>query len=212
MSTPLRDVHRRPPRAPRPSPGLATPLSDVDFVVLDLETTGTAPHCADITEVGAARFRRGERVGMFTTLVKAGRPVPPVVTALTGITDGMLDAAPAIDDVLPPLLDFVTGAVIVGHNVAFDRAFLDAALGRSGCAPLGHTFLDTLALSRALLADDEVPNHQLATLADYLRSEHRPRHRALADALATADVLHALIERAATFGAYDLAGLTGLAA
>jgi len=199
------------PHPPASRPDDTIPLSDVEFVVLDLETTGTAPHRAGITEVGAARYRRGERVGTFVTLVKPEFPVPPVVTAITGITDAMLDGAPPIDAVLPSLLEFAAGAVIVGHNVAFDRGFLDAALARAGRDPLPHAFLDTLALARALLVD-EVPNHRLTTLAVHLRAEHTPRHRALDDALATADVLHALIERAAGFGAYDLAGLSALAA
>ena len=106
---------------------LGTPLAEVTFVVLDLETTGTSPSECAITEVGAVRYRGGERVGVFQTLVNPGVPIPPTITVITGITEAMVLPAPPIDEVLPALLEFIGGAVIVGHNVRFDISFLDAA-------------------------------------------------------------------------------------
>ena len=65
---------------------LGTPLSEVTFVVLDLETTGGSPHDCAITEVGAVKLRGGECLGRFETLVNPGVPIPPLITVLTGIT------------------------------------------------------------------------------------------------------------------------------
>lgn len=178
-------------------------LCDVTFVVLDLETTGMTPDRAAITEIGAVRFRGGERLATLQTLVAPSVSVPPAVSSLTGITDEMLVDAPALSSVLSVLHDFVEGVVVVGHNVNFDRAFLDHALTGEDYPPLPSPALDTLGLARALLGD-EVPRHRLSWVARHLRTEHRPTHRALDDALATADVFHALLERVATHGVTTL--------
>lgn len=188
---------------------LGTALSEVTFVVLDLETTGTAPDSCAITEVGAVRYRAGECLGTFQTLVNPGAPIPPFITVLTGITESMVLPAPRIDEVLPALLEFLGGAVIVGHNVRFDVSFLDAALTARGYARLAHRRVDTLGLARRLLRD-EVPDLKLGTLARHLRVSVEPCHRALDDARATAEVLHALLERAGTLGVLGLDDLLEL--
>ena len=51
---------------------LGTPLREVTFVVVDLETTGGSPHESAITEVGAVKLRGGEVIGEFATLVNPG--------------------------------------------------------------------------------------------------------------------------------------------
>src|SRR6266540_1279821 len=119
-----------PPSGRRPGPleALDTPLSDVTFVVIDLETTGTVPGESRIIEVAAAKYRGGECLGTFQTLVNPGCGVPPFIVALTGITEALVVPAPSIDEVLPTLLEFIGGAVLVGHNLRFDTAFLDADL------------------------------------------------------------------------------------
>ncbi|MFP5377689.1 MAG: DEDD exonuclease domain-containing protein [Acidimicrobiia bacterium] len=188
---------------------LGTPLYDVTFVVVDLETTGCAPGRAAITEVGAVKLRGGESLGRFQTLVDPGQGIPPEITYLTGITTAMVADAPRIDAVLPSLLEFVGDAVIVGHNVRFDLAFLDAALVAGGRERLANRWVDTCALARRLVAD-EVPNCRLSTLARHLRVGHQPTHRALDDALATGEVLHCLLERAGRLGVLALDDLLEL--
>lgn len=188
---------------------LGTPLAEVTFVVLDLETTGASPADCAITEIGAVRYRGGERLGTFQTLVNPGVPIPPMITVLTGITEAMVLPAPPITEVLPALLEFIGGAVIVGHNLRFDTGFLDAALEASGRPRLTNRRVDTLGLARRLLRD-EVPDLKLGTLARHLRVPETPNHRALADAQATAEVLHALLERAGTLGVLGLDDLLEL--
>jgi DNA polymerase-3 subunit epsilon len=132
-----------------------------------------------------------------------------MITVLTGITDALVAPAPRIAEVLPAFCEFVAGAVLVGHNVAFDIGFSNAALTAHGYPTLSNPRVDTLALARRLILD-EVPNLRLATLARHLRAGHTPCHRALDDALATADVLHALLERAGSFGVTALDDLLAL--
>ncbi len=188
---------------------LGTPLSEVTFVVVDLETTGGSPADCMITEVGAVKYRGGEQLGTFDTLVNPGVPIPPFITVLTGITEAMLLPAPPIEEVLPPLLEFIGNAVIVGHNIRFDVSFLDAALTAHGYPKLDHRRVDTLGLARRLVRD-EVTDLKLGTLARHLRVAAEPCHRAYADAAATAEVLHALLERAGTFGVLGLDDLLAL--
>jgi DNA polymerase-3 subunit epsilon len=200
-----------PPTAPRQQSfdELGTPLAEVTFVVVDLETTGASPRTEAITEIGALRLRGGQLLGTFETLVNPGVPVPPMITVLTGITDAMLLPAPKIDEVLPAFLEFAHGSVIVGHNVRFDVSFLDAACDALGYPRLMHRRVDTVALARRLIRD-EVPNLRLSTLARHFRTAVEPVHRAYADASATSEVLHALIERAAAYGVLGLDDLVAL--
>jgi DNA polymerase III subunit epsilon len=188
---------------------LGTPLADVTFCVIDLETTGGSPTECGITEVGAVKLRGGECLGTFQTLVNPGRAIPPEITVLTGITHAMVVPAPRIEQVLPALLEFVGEAVIVGHNVRFDVGFLQAALERDERPRLRNRTVDTVALARRLVRD-EVPNCKLGTLADRLRLDHKPSHRALDDALATGDLLHLLLERAGGLGVTGLDDLLAL--
>ena len=198
-----------PPSMQRSFDDLGTPLSEVTFVVLDLETTGGSPVSCEITEVGAVKFRGGELLGTLQTLVNPGLPIPPEITYLTGITEAMVGPAPTIDAVLPSLVSFVGNAVIVGHNVRFDLSFLGAAMDRYGWPRFTNVVVDTCALARRLIRD-EVPNCRLSTLASHLRSGHAPTHRALDDAWATAEVLHALLERAGAIGVLGLDDLVAL--
>jgi DNA polymerase-3 subunit epsilon len=186
---------------------LGTPLLNVEFVVLDLETTGGSPANDRITEVGAVKVRGGEVLGTFHTLVDPEVPIPPLISALTGITDRMVAGAEPIEVVLPCLLEFLGGAVLVAHNASFDRRFVQANLERHGYQRLANRVVCTARLARKLLPRDEVPNVRLATLAAYLGASITPCHRALTDAKATVDVFHGLLERAGSFGVLALEDL-----
>jgi DNA polymerase-3 subunit epsilon len=189
---------------------LGTPLREATFCVLDLETTGGNRNDDMITEIGAVKVRGGECLGTFHTLVNPGRAIPPQITVLTGLTDAVVQTAPRIEAVLGSLVDFLGDAVFVAHNASFDLGFVRAALARDGRNEYRPTVVDTAALARRLLRD-EVPNCKLSTLASRLRLDHTPTHRALDDALATTDLLHLLIERAAGLGVLGLDDLATLA-
>jgi DNA polymerase III subunit epsilon len=189
-------------------------LGLLEFAVVDLETTGWSPEQAAITEIGAVRVRagtrRGEfvRQGEFASLVNPGMPVPPGIADLTGITDRMLAAAPRLGAVLPGLLDFAGGCVLVAHNAPFDLGFLVAGCGDLGLAWPGFTVLDTVMLARHVMDPDEVPDCKLGTLAGFFGARTAPNHRALSDARATADVLSWLIRRLAHRGIRTLSQLS----
>lgn len=188
---------------------LSTPLYEVVFCVLDLETTGGSPAACEITEVGAVKYRHGKLIGSFQTLVDPGLPIPPSITVLTGITRAMVIDAPTIETVFPSFLEFLGDSVVVGHNVRFDLSFLNAAAMRLGYERLQNKSVDTAALARRMVRS-EVRNLRLQTLAAHFRSPVAPIHRALEDAQATAHILHALLERVGSLGVTNLDDLLQL--
>ncbi|MCO1655850.1 DEDD exonuclease domain-containing protein [Pseudonocardia humida] len=189
---------------------LGTPLREVTFVVLDLETTGGSNRTDAITEIGAVKVRGGERIGELATLVDPGTGLAPHIVALTGITTAMISGAPRLPAVLPDVLEFLRGAVLVAHNAPFDSGFLRAACERHGQVWPRPPVLCTARLARAVLPHDEAPSVRLGALARLFGTETTPTHRALADARATVEVLHRLLERVGNLGVQSLEELLAL--
>ncbi len=190
---------------------LGTPLREVTFVVLDLETTGGSARRDAITEIGAVKVRGGERVGELSTLIDPGTGIPPGIVALTGITTAMVQGAPRLEAVLPTLLEFLRGAVFVAHNAPFDAGFLRAACERHGHAWPRPPVLCSARLARAVLPREEVPSVRLGALARHFGTATTPTHRAADDARATVEVLHHLLERIGNLGVQSLEELLALA-
>ncbi len=186
---------------------LGEPLREVTFVVVDLETTGGSAQTEAITEIGAVKVRGGQVLGEFATLVDPGRSIPPQITMLTGISDSMVYDAPQIGAVLPSFLEFIRGTVLVAHNAPFDVGFLKAACARLGLVWPGPAVVDTVRLARKVLSRAEAPSVRLSALATLLGATVAPDHRALTDARATVDVLHALFERLGSLGVHSLSEL-----
>ena len=191
---------------------LGQPLKETTFVVLDLETTGGAPHLgAGITEIGAVKVRGGVTLGEFKTFIDPGHPVPAYITELTGITDEMVFQSPTIDQIFPSLLEFLGSAdstVLVAQNAPFDLSFLTFAARAHGYQWPRYQVLDTAIIARKVLSRDEVPNCKLGTLAEFFGTSTTPNHRALDDARATVDVFHGLLERLGTHEIYTLEELS----
>jgi DNA polymerase III epsilon subunit family exonuclease len=186
--------------------GSADPdLSTIPFVALDLETTGAKPGAGKITEVGAVRIEGLRIVKHFQTLVNPQRVIPPIITSITGITQGMVADAPRIEEVIPSLLDFLDGAIVVAHNAPFDVGFLNYELHRLRSRRLGEGAIDTLPLSRALVPG--LVNYRLKTVAEALGAPVAACHRALADAQAAA---HVFVELAGILQSRGVTSLSGL--
>jgi DNA polymerase III epsilon subunit family exonuclease len=188
-------------------------LSDVTFVVLDLETSGASASTGSaITEIGAVKVCGGDVKGTFQTLINPYTPLSPFIVELTGITDQMLAEAPSIETILPLFFEFIGSpeeTVFVAHNAPFDLSFLKAAATLHGYIWPDFRVLDTVKLARLVLTKDDVANYQLGTLAQYFDTPVAPNHRALDDARATVDVLHGVIERLGTFDIFTINQLLG---
>lgn len=177
---------------------LARPLSDTTFVVVDLETTGGSAAAGNIIEIGAARIQGGRVMEEFQQLVDPGVRLPPFITHLTGIDDGMLRGQPPISVVWPRFLDFLGDGVIVAHNAAFDVGFLNAAAVAQSGRPLPHPHLCTLRLVRRLVP--ELRRRSLDVVAGHFGVPASDRHRALGDVRITVEVFFQLLELLAVRG------------
>lgn len=186
---------------------IGTPLHEVTFVVLDLETSGGAPNIgAGITEIGAVKVQGGVVLDTFSTLINPGHTIPSYITTLTGIDDGLVNDAPLIGDVLEDLFRFLghENNVFVAQNAPFDLSFLKAAARTHGYIWPSYRVLDTAILARKVLTREEAPNCKLGTLAALFGAEVTPNHRALDDARATVDVLHGIFERLSGFEIFTI--------
>ncbi|MDP3062731.1 MAG: helicase C-terminal domain-containing protein [Chloroflexota bacterium] len=169
-------------------------------VAIDLETTGLSPEQDQIIEIGAVKFRGDEVLDTYQTLVNPFRPLAPFIKRLTGIREEELEQAPPFSAVAGGLKEFLGGHPIIGHNVAFDVAFL----ARQGMA-LSNVPYDTWDLAAILLP--RAREYSLGLLAASLGITHPQPHRALADAQVTRQVFLALRERLARLDSGVLAAL-----
>ena len=159
------------------------------MVMLDFETTGLSPDRGDrITEVAALRIVDGKIAERFVTLVNCGVRLPFFITQLTGITQAMVDAAPAASAVLPELLRFIGTDALSAHNASFDVKFLEAESRRLGLVPEHQALICSLKLSRRVFPG--LASYKLAALASGLGIRFKSAaHRAEADAEVSANLL-----------------------
>jgi len=164
----------------------------MEFAVVDIETTGSTPQSAGITEIAIVIHNGVEVTGKYVTLVNPRHKIPPFIVNMTGISDEMVAAAPLFEDVAPQIYNLLNGRVFVAHNVSFDYSFVHYLLGRSGfqwSAPK----LCTIKLSRRVFPGLE--KYGLGSLTRDLGIRIEGRHRAWGDAAATAQVLTMAIEK-----------------
>lgn len=152
------------------------------FVCLDFETTGLSGRDR-VTEIGAVKVLEGEIVQRFYTLVNPGRPIPPRVVALTGITNDMVEDHPRIEEILPVFLGFLGNLPLVAHNAKFDCKFLERDLLQMG-REIENPVADTLQQAR--LVCPGLPSYKLSFLTNHFSIPLNDAHRAWCDAEATA--------------------------
>ena len=168
-------------------------LCDVEFVVIDTETTGLRPGPDRVIEVACVRVRGGEAIDSFQTLINPIRRIPPFIAQFTGITQEMVNDAPTAKEIMPDVMHFIGDAIVVGHNVGFDIGFLsyEAQLVGRAFPPDG---LDTIPLARRFCPG--LKRFKLDMVASHLNIPTANRHRALGDATVTAAVFLRILELA----------------
>ncbi len=169
------------------------------YCVIDVETTGRSPQWDHIIEVAALKISDGQEVGRFSSLIQppsmpGGTYVDDFITALTGITDEMLESAPFAPDVLAEFASFVGDTPVVGHYVGFDINFLYDSFDRYLERPFSNDYIDTLRIARKLRP--EMPHHRLADLVELFDVTHNDAHRAMGDVEATAECFARLKDEA----------------
>jgi len=164
----------------------------MEFAVVDIETTGSTPQSAGITEIAIVIHNGVEVTGKYVTLINPRHKIPPFIVNMTGISDEMVAAAPLFEEVAPQIYNLLNGRVFVAHNVSFDYSFVHYLLARAGfqwSAPK----LCTIRLSRRVFPGLE--KYGLGSLTRDLGIKIEGRHRAWGDAAATAQVLTMAIEK-----------------
>ena len=162
-----------------------TPLTGA-CIVFDIETTGLSSTADRITEIGAVRVVNGEIEEEFDIFVNPGKPIPPKITELTGITDAMVADAPDEGEALEQFYAFCGDCrVLVAHNAKFDTSFIRAAARRTG-KEYPFTSIDTVPVCRALYPGHK--NYKLDTVAEFLRLPPFNHHRACDDARVLAQI------------------------
>lgn len=165
-------------------------LNTDSYVVFDIETTGLSQLYDSITEIGAVKVKNGRIIEQFGELIKPERHISDKIVELTGITNEMVENKPLIDSILPKFLEFCEGSTLVAHNAEFDISFIREFSYRLNLN-FNLPYIDTLYLSRFLNPD--LRNHKLDTLARKYDVKLLNHHRAVDDAMATAEVFIAML-------------------
>lgn len=149
------------------------------YTVIDLETTGLKADSDSIIEYGALRVRDGAPAEELSLLVRCEKPLPPVITELTGIQNTDLQKGAEAKAALEEFLTFIGKDPLVGHNISFDMEFLRSACKRYALPiPTNHC-TDLMQLARRKLY--RVANYKLLTLAQHFQLADKVEHRALPD-------------------------------
>ena len=163
----------------------------LNFVAVDIETTGFDFVECEIIEIGAVRFTENSKPEYFSIFIKPQKKVPKFIKQLTHITDEQLNSGDSLVEALTKFREFIGDDIVVCHNASFDIGFLNQKLVDNNFPILSNEVLDTLDLSRIYLPF--ILNHKLGTVADYFKIDLTNAHRAIYDAEATGKVLQEII-------------------
>jgi DNA polymerase-3 subunit epsilon len=159
------------------------------YAVVDIETSGLSPKEDKIIEIAIVVLENGVVVDTFESLVCPEVELGYRVTKLTGITRSMVAEAPKFYELAKEVISRLKSAVFVAHNVKFDYRFVEKEF-----AELGYTFKAdkqcTLKLSRAKFPG--LASYRLVNLCQKFNIDSGSSHRAMSDALATADLFNIL--------------------
>lgn len=158
------------------------------FISLDLETTGFSSEKDKIIEFGAVKFDLKGKKETLQFFINPGITLPQIITHITNITDKDLQNAPTFQEKFEEIENFIGDLPIIGHNIQFDTSFL-----KINGLQITNSQYDTQELAGILLPN--MPSYSLEILTDALNLKHKEKHRALDDAIATMELLLALVKK-----------------
>lgn len=186
-------------------------LADLEYIVLDLETTGLSTNYHEIIEFGYTIVKDNIICKQDTILIKPTNLVPEHITDLTNITNMMLKDKPSLAAILPTIIEIIGTRTIVAHNANFDFGFLQAAMKKLGFMPLVNPVIDTLQLSRVILP--QLKYYRLGTICRTygVKYDDEIAHRADYDANVLAQIfLKMLVQLKTTFNCHNLQAINNL--
>ena len=175
-----------------PASLLATPVNQARIIILDTETTGLQPYAGDaLVEIAMLEYRGLECTGQeLCSLIHPGRHIPTASTVIHGLKDMDVVDAPSLERILDDILEFLDGALIVGHHVGFDLRFLNRAALRHVHCRLPYPALNTMTLFQAWSGRRGV--FGLDEVARACGVPVHERHNARADAVVCGEIFQRL--------------------
>ena len=182
-------------------------ISDQEYVVFDLETTGLSSNFDSIIEFGAVLMHRGMVIERKDFFVKPRTALSSFIANLTNISEKDLEKARTFAECKDEILDFVRGRVLVAHNASFDYGFLNEELKRIGEKPLDNIVIDTLDLSRSMFKSRR--SYRLGAIAKLYDVTYNEEvaHRADYDAEVLAQVFNLMLKDLAKHGVETIVDL-----
>ncbi|NNG27013.1 MAG: 3'-5' exonuclease, partial [Ignavibacteriaceae bacterium] len=169
------------------------PISETEFSVLDVETTGLSSRENHVIEIGIVKVKNLKIAGKFQSFVNPGCKIPHFITQFTGITNEDIANAPFFSELADKIEKIIGDSVISAHNLSFDDSFLKYEFFRTGREPLSNHKICTLKIARRLYPS--LKSKSLSSITQYLRLKNSNAHRALADAEVTALALIKMIKK-----------------
>ena len=171
----------------------SVPIEQVEFSVLDVETTGLSARENHVIEIGIVKIKNLKIASKFQSFVNPGCKIPYFITQFTGITDEDIIDAPFFSELADKIENVIGDSVISAHNISFDDSFLKYEFFRTGREPLSNHKICTLKIARRLFPS--LKSKSLSSITQYLRLKNSNAHRALADAEVTARALIKMIKK-----------------
>ncbi len=162
-------------------------LSKLTFCVFDLETTGGNHLDDNIIEIGLVKVENLKITTKKKFLIKSDKKIPDFIQKLTSIHPQDLKNAPRIEEVIDEILEFMKDTILVAHNTAFDIPFFNSVLTRLSRPELTNKSICTNMMTKYLIPN--LMNSNLGYMSKILGIKHKKAHRALDDAMATAELL-----------------------
>lgn len=165
------------------------------ILVVDVETTGLDPAKDNVVQIAAYKLNGNTRLGdpPFVTYVRPETRISDTAEAVHGLKLTDLREAPSISEAIRAFDAYAPpDAILCGHNIAFDAAFLKAAYTTAGIKfPFDYHFLDVWSVSFFLLETQRIKldPHNLTALCDLYGIPRSHKHDALEDVRATALIL-----------------------
>ena len=167
---------------------------ETEFTVFDIETSGLDPNRDEILEIAGLKLRGQEEIGRFEVLIQPTRSIPPEVEKINGLNEiFLLVNGKKSHEALTEFLSFISTSIVVGHNIKdFDWLFINSHAKKHGVVPPKNAMIDTLLLSRKLLA---LPRYNLTEVARHFGYENRNAHRAMPDVEVNKEVFLELMKK-----------------
>jgi len=174
------------------------------YAVIDVETTGLSPKNGRLTEIAIVIVQDNQIIDQYSSLINREKKISYRITQLTGINNKMVQDAPKFYEIAKEIVEFTTDCIFVAHNASFDYRFIQAEFSAFGYQ-YERKILDTVKLSRKLIPG--LPSYSLGKLTSHLGISIKNRHRALGDAMATAELFLLLLSKDAHLASINMRGL-----